>query len=430
MGSSIRQPEEEMGTVRTAIEHPDPVISVVIPSRDGKRGGNVDRLLDDLRSQTRQDFEVILAIGFSPNGHARNQGVKAARGKYLVCIDDDVTLGHERVLENLIRPFEIADFRLRIDNAEAQKGRIVREGKRRNAKARRGEGAERQGSEPRSHGEGQVGTGEGERRTSSIERRMRRGEVAKEGQGRNPDVEKAGRAGTQRREGAEAQGRAEGEHRTSNTEHPISNTEHRTSASPLTDDRSALTDLPIGMTGPSQLIPPSQPRWVHYAARQLPRSFFPVANEITDSDMVSHMCLCMSTQLYKDVGWENDEIVRGTDTDLRFRVRKAGYRIVVVPDAWAYHPLPDTPRKLLKMWFDKGKWTAYNRRRFPGFHFEAPDGVAKDFVPLRSMRYRVARYAFRVLAAMATMKPVRLATQVAYVCGYAKGLLTEEEYGG
>ena len=129
-----------MGRVETPIEHAEPAISVVIPSRDGTRGGNVDRLLDNLRSQTRQDFEVILAIGFSPNGHARNQGVKPARGKYLVCIDDDVTLGHERVLENLIKPFEIADFRLQIGergNAEALRSEDAENGQGRTSNSER-----------------------------------------------------------------------------------------------------------------------------------------------------------------------------------------------------------------------------------------------------------------------------------------------------
>lgn len=85
--------------------HP-PRISVLIPSLDGYRGGNVPRLLGDLARQTEQDFEVLVVIGVRPNGRARNVGAREARGRYLVSIDDDVRLGDERVLENLIRPFE------------------------------------------------------------------------------------------------------------------------------------------------------------------------------------------------------------------------------------------------------------------------------------------------------------------------------------
>ena len=83
-----------------------PRVSVLIPSLDGYRDGNVPRLLGDLARQTEQDFEVLVVVGVRPNGRARNVGAREARGRYLVSIDDDVRLGDERVLENLVRPFE------------------------------------------------------------------------------------------------------------------------------------------------------------------------------------------------------------------------------------------------------------------------------------------------------------------------------------
>ncbi len=80
-------------------------VSVIIPSLDGSRKGNVQRLKKQLAEQTLKPCEVIVIVGVSPNGRARNQGAEKASGKYLVFIDDDVTLGHERVLVNLIQPF-------------------------------------------------------------------------------------------------------------------------------------------------------------------------------------------------------------------------------------------------------------------------------------------------------------------------------------
>ncbi len=83
----------------------DVKISVIIPSFDGIRGGNVEKLKHDLDAQTLKPHEVILSIGISPNGKARNEGVKKASGNFYVFIDDDVTLGCNDMLEKLIRPF-------------------------------------------------------------------------------------------------------------------------------------------------------------------------------------------------------------------------------------------------------------------------------------------------------------------------------------
>lgn len=297
-----------MGEVRIVRPHPNPLVSVVIPSLDGYRHGNVEKLLEDLRSQTVQDFEIVMPVGIKPNGKARNEGVRVAKGRYLVCIDDDVRLGHERLIENLLEPLL---------------------------------------------------------------------EVEKEGH----DWTKPGG------------GR-------------------------------------IGMTGPSQQLPPDSTWFQRWSAKQLPRTQFPIVDSYTDTDMVTHMCLCIPTDLYKAVGWENEEIVRGTDVDLRYRVRQFGYRIVVVPKTWAYHPVPDSLGGIMREWFNKGRWTAFNRKHFPGFDYEAPEGVlpSNKYVPKRSKAYRAMRFAGRFLLGIVTFKPVGVLAQIAYALGYLKGHFFETEY--
>jgi|GEM_PF-214252 len=87
--------------------HPQPLISVIIPSRDGHAGGNVPRLLRQLEQQERiREAEVLLVVGERPNGHARNVGVDASRGRWLVFMDDDAGLRGRDILVQLLAPLE------------------------------------------------------------------------------------------------------------------------------------------------------------------------------------------------------------------------------------------------------------------------------------------------------------------------------------
>lgn len=262
-----------------------PKVSVIIPSWDGWRDGNLPRLLEDLKQQTVKDIEVIVIQGVSPNGRARNQGVKKARGEIIVSIDDDVRLGHNRVIENLLRPFE--------------------------------------------------------------------------------------------------------------------------------------TDKKIGLIGVSQLLPPDSSWFQKRVSQQISRSYFTIVDRITETDMVSHVGLAISIQLYKDVGWENDHIISGTDPDLRYRVRQAGYKIVVVPDTWAYHPLPRTLTHLLKLSYNKGKDGAWVRRYYPHLVYELADGFVAEFKPRRNFSYRIIRSLFRCFHAIISMKLITAAGSISYNMGYS-----------
>lgn len=92
MSLTVHRPDE--GPIRA---------SVVIPSRDGDCGGNVPRLLDDLRAQTLSGMEIILVAGVSPQGRAINQGVSQAQGEFLVILDDDSRLPCRDTIERLVR---------------------------------------------------------------------------------------------------------------------------------------------------------------------------------------------------------------------------------------------------------------------------------------------------------------------------------------
>lgn len=270
-----------------------PLVSVIVPTLDGDRGGNVARLLADISEQTVKDVEVIVVEGVRPNGRARNVGAARARGRYLVFVDDDVRLGHRGLLANLV---------------------------------------------------------------GALER-------------------------------------------------------NRT----------------FGLVGPSQLVPPDATRFQRAVARQLPRTRFSVVADPVETDMVTHMCLAIPADLWRELGGEHDELVRGTDPDLRNRVRQAGKRVVVVPGTWAYHPPPASLGALLRSAWRGGRGAAWVRRHHPDRAFDVPEGPFAGRVPVRRGFRRIARFAARLAGAALRGRFLLLAADLAYAAGYVSFLLARRE---
>ncbi len=79
-----------------------PRVSIIIPSRDGHRGGFVPRLLASIEEQTYLDREVVIVRGVEPQGRAINQGVRESRGEIVVVVDDDSRLADSDTIASLI----------------------------------------------------------------------------------------------------------------------------------------------------------------------------------------------------------------------------------------------------------------------------------------------------------------------------------------
>jgi glycosyltransferase involved in cell wall biosynthesis len=207
-----------------------PEMTIVIPSLDGARGGNLDRLLGDLLTQSYKPIEIVVSIGETPNGHARNVGIELASpsSKYYAFFDDDVRLGAPDVLENFVR---------------------------------------------------------------------------------------------------------------------------------------SMQDLQIGLVGASQL-PPDNSSWTQkWIAYDLSKAKFPVQDKIVDTEMATHAGMACRRVVWEHMGGESDHLITGTDTDLRDRLRANGFRVVVVPRTWVYHPLPTSFRAVLRAAIRNGRHQLAYRKK-------------------------------------------------------------------
>lgn len=79
-----------------------PSVSIIIPSWSGE----VDRLMESIRGQTYQSYEVEVVRGVSPAARARNLGVARTKGDILLFIDDDAFFGNRHALQRLVSLLE------------------------------------------------------------------------------------------------------------------------------------------------------------------------------------------------------------------------------------------------------------------------------------------------------------------------------------
>ena len=267
-----------------------PKVSVIIPSLDGYRDGNVPRLIKQVQGQTFTDLEIIVVEGVRPNGKARNEGAKKAKGEILICIDDDVTLGHEKIIENLVNYLE--------------------------------------------------------------------------------------------------------------------------------------SDRNIGLLGISKRLPEDSNWFQRRCAKEIPRSTSPVYSELTEGDLVDHMCIAIRKDLFFKVGMENENLIRGTDPDLRHRIRKTGLKIAIVPDSWGYHPVPGSLIKLLKTFFINGMGSSWVQRHYPELAFHDSEDHTKHFRAQTALSFRMMAFWGRLLKSVLHGHIFYFLARISYALGFGYGILS------
>lgn len=178
-----------------------------------------------------------------------------------------------------------------------------------------------------------------------------------------------------------------------------------------------LGGFDIAMVGAAQLLPPDSTWFQRAAAQQTLRSVSPVVRVPTDSDMATTACCVIRRDVVGRLGGFHEGLPRGEDTEMRHRLRGLGLRILVAPDAWFYHPMPASPRKLLAIFWRNGQQSAEAERRVPWAALENPEGHTSHFVARRGRAYRAVRHGARLLSGVVTLRWIGVAAQMAYLLG-------------
>ena len=158
-------------------------------------------------------------------------------------------------------------------------------------------------------------------------------------------------------------------------------------------------DPTIGVAGAAKLLPPGAARFQQAVARQVPRVEHPVVDRLVDSNPpidrlgyseVTTTCCAIPRRVLEGCGGFDEGLVRGVDSELFVRLRRAGYRLVLVPRTWAYHPAPANLRALLAKHFWYGVGFAQHVRRDPS----QARGLRRLRTPAHAAAYLLARTAW------------------------------------
>jgi GT2 family glycosyltransferase len=98
--------ENFKGSIEIKQNSPNPVVSIVIPTRDAWGRGWFPKLIKQIDEQTFKEWELIIVKGDAIPSRAINAGVAVSKGKYILTLDDDSQLPQRETIENMVKVME------------------------------------------------------------------------------------------------------------------------------------------------------------------------------------------------------------------------------------------------------------------------------------------------------------------------------------
>jgi len=187
--------------------------------------------------------------------------------------------------------------------------------------------------------------------------------------------------------------------------------------------RTLESDDNIGLVGASTMIPPDANRFQKRIASEVPRMVYPVVDHIIDSDMVTTQCWGQRMENYEKIGAFTETIERGVDPEYRYRVRSAGYRVVIAPNTWTYHPPPINLQTFMKQTYRNGRASARAQRHHPELVVPVPDSGENHNSRDIGFMGRLFRSVLRIGEGLVRFRFLQVCERLIYGLGYIAGRL-------
>lgn len=185
---------------------------------------------------------------------------------------------------------------------------------------------------------------------------------------------------------------------------------------PLMEDRN------IGTICSSIRIHPDSSNFQVRYAKEIPHSESPIVDKLTDVFVASSACCAIHKDIFFQISGFNEGVIRGEDSVLSYQLKKAGYRVVLAPHTWCYHPSPNNLIQLIKTQFRNGLGVCYVDVFYPHLNIDVhPKGIIYSATP-KSKLARMGRFLFSFFRAVFQRKCLLLSAKLTYTVGYFYGL--------
>jgi len=179
----------------------------------------------------------------------------------------------------------------------------------------------------------------------------------------------------------------------------------------------------IGICGVSQLIPRESNIFQHRCAREILHTEHPVVNFDKESGMIPAACCAVRREVFEEVGGFHSELLRGVDVEFSFRVHAKGYRLIMLANAWIYHPPPENMKEFCDQAKRNGYSTAYIDRFHSELNFDIGTNPSIRELNKKNKLQRAWRFFQASIKAIFKGRWLDLVYRAMYTYGYAKGRL-------
>jgi GT2 family glycosyltransferase len=187
-----------------------------------------------------------------------------------------------------------------------------------------------------------------------------------------------------------------------------------------------VSDETVGVAGAARVLPRNASWFQKRVALEIPRTINPVPESDLETNpplsgyghsLITTTCCAIRRPVFEEVGRFSEDAISGVDTDLFYRIRKAGYKFIMAADTFVEHPAPANLRSLWKKFYwyglGYGQETRRNPERKMGYRLDsrfkrllfltlASFWLLPNMIILYSLGYPKFRIGFRPLKAIST----------------------------